>query len=100
MKRTLIAALIAAGLATTPALASSGQFELDISFDRADFATEEGARAEYARIREEIAKQCEVEDESQFTTRVAEQICMNRTMYKVIRAIDDDNLTAVHKASK
>ena len=101
MYRKLITAVFAAGLIATPALAASDTADLDISFDRADFATEEGAQAEYARITEEVAERCEeVNGDYAPITRFSVRACEKRTMDAVIASIDDAALTAIHTEAK
>jgi UrcA family protein len=58
MKRTLLAAALALSTLAAPAFAATGDFKMDVKFSRANLATAEGAAAEYARIRDQVAERC------------------------------------------
>lgn len=101
MKRTLIAAALAASLIATPAFAASNNFEMAVTFDRAAAASPEGARAEYKKIREEVSQRCAAEHENFSVGReFATKLCTARTMNVTVKAIGSPELTKVHAARK
>jgi UrcA family protein len=101
MKRTLIAAALAASLIATPAFAASDNFEMAVKFDRAAIANPEGARAEYTKIREDVSQRCAAEHANFSVGRdFATTLCTARTMNKVVKTIDSPELTKVHAARK
>ena len=101
MKRTLIAAALAASLIATPAFAASDNFEMAVKFDRAATESAEGAKAEYTKIRQEVSQRCAAEHEDFSVGRdFVTNLCAARTMNKVVKAIDSLELSKVHAARK
>ena len=101
MKRTLIAAALAASLITAPAFAASDTFDMAISYDRDAVATPEGAKAQYKVIHAQIEDRCEAEhSDLQLGQKFAVTICTVRTMDKAINSIASPQLTQVHAARK
>lgn len=100
MFRTIATLAVAAGIAASPAFAASDDFELAIEFDRANFATPAGAAVEYERISDEVKDQCKEDVVYKGVRRVINIAqCEKETMQKVVIAINDANLTAVHTAA-
>ena len=105
MKRTLLAAAVALSTLAAPAFAATGDFKMDVKFSRANLATAEGASAEYARIRDQVAERCATEQPvTGGRLNVARdfqiEACTERTLTAAIRDIGNAKLTAVHKATK
>ncbi len=105
MKRTLLAAALALSTLVAPAFAATGDFKMDVKFSRANLATEEGASAEYARIRDQVAERCATEQPvTGGRLNVARdfqiETCTERTLTAAIRDIGNAKLTAAHKAAK
>lgn len=101
MKRTLIAAALAASLITAPAFASITTFDMPISFDRDAISTPEGAKAEYQTIRAQVTERCELEHaDIEIGHAFAVKICTARMMDKAVRSIDSPQLTQVHAVRK
>ena len=99
MKRPLIAAALVAALLAAPALAASNDFEMAVTFDRANADTPEGASVEYRTIRTQIVERCAAEHENfQVGQDLATSLCTARTLNKVISAINIPALTEVHAA--
>ena len=101
MKRSLIAAALAASLIAAPAFAASDTFDMAISYDRDAAATPEGAKAQYKVIHAQVADRCEAEhSDMQIGQTFAVTICTVRTMDKTIKSINSPQLTQVHAARK
>ncbi|MBU1288191.1 MAG: UrcA family protein [Alphaproteobacteria bacterium] len=101
MKRSLIAAALAATLIAAPAFAASDTFEMPISYDRDAVATPEGAKAQYQIIRSQVAERCATENADMAIGHTfANTICTTRTMDKAVKSIDSPQLTQVHAARK
>ena len=101
MKRSLIAAALAASLIAAPAFASSDTFEMPISFDRDAISTPEGAKAEYQIIRAQVTESCESEHaDMEIGHAFAVKICTSRMMDKAVRSIDSTQLSKVHAGRK
>ena len=105
MKRTLFAAALAVSTLAAPAFAATGDFKMDVKFSRATLATAEGAAAEYARIRDQVAERCASEQPvTGGRLNVARdfqiEACTERTLTAAIRDIGNAKLTAAHKAAK
>lgn len=101
MYRSLIAAAVLFGAVSTPALAATDTFKMDVEFTRENLATAKGASAEYRDIREQVADRCESEHaEMSFGKDFAIKACTERTLSRTIRKIDNPNLTAVHAARR
>jgi UrcA family protein len=101
MKRSLIAAALAASLIAAPAFAASDTFNMAISYDRDAATTPEGAKAQYKVIHAQVADRCEAEHSNlQLGQTFAVTICTARTMDKAIKSIDSPQLTQVHAAKK
>lgn len=99
MKRTLIAAALAASLITAPAFAASDTFDMAISYDRDAAATSEGAKAQYQVIHAQVVDRCEAEhSDLKIGQTFAVSICTTRTMDKAIKSINSQQLTQVHTA--
>jgi len=105
MKRTLLAAALAVSTLAAPAFAATGDFKMDVNFSRANLATAEGASAEYAKIRDQVAERCSAEhsvtgSRLSFGREIQVSACTERTLSSAVRDIDNANLTAAHKAAK
>lgn len=97
MKRLIIAAALAATVAT-PALAASDTFRMDIIYSSANLSTHAGAEAEYEYIREQVTERCQSEHASEFRffpERVT-KICTDRTLARAIQKINHPMLDRVH----
>jgi UrcA family protein len=105
MKRTLLAAALALSTLAAPAFAATGDFKMDVKFSRANLATAEGASAEYARIRDQVAERCaDVQPVTGSRLKIGREFqvsaCTERTLTAAVRDIGNANLTAAHKAAK
>jgi UrcA family protein len=101
MKRSLIAAALAASLVAAPAFAASDTFEMPVSYDRDALTTPEGAKAQYQIIRRQVAARCATENADMAIGHTfANTICTARTMDKAVKSIDSPQLTQVHAARK
>ena len=99
MKRPLIATALVAAFVAAPALAASNDFQMAVTFDRADAETPEGASVEYRKIRKEVVERCAAEHENfQVGQDLATSLCTAQTMNKAISAINIPALTEVHAA--
>ena len=101
MYRSILAATLAAVTLAAPAFAATDTFKLEVDFSRANLATEEGASAEYAKIRDQVADRCIAEHaEMRFATAFAIKACTNRTLSRAVRQIAEPVLTSVHFEAK
>ncbi len=104
MKRPLIAAALVLSAVAAPAFAATGDFKMDVKFSRASLATPEGASAEYAKIRDQVAERCanaqQGSNKMNFTRDFQIETCTDRTLSAAVRDIANPNLTAVHNAAK
>lgn len=101
MYRSLLAATLAAATLAAPAFAATETFKLEVDFSRANLVTEEGASAEYAKIRDQVADRCIAEHaEMTFAKAFAVEACTSRTLSKAVRQIADPVLTSVHLEAK
>lgn len=100
MKRTLIAAALAATIAV-PAFAASDTFRMDINYTRANLETPAGAAAEYDQIRKQVTARCAAEHASLkiFPAQV-ERICTAGLMDKAVRQISHPLLSEVHTSRR
>lgn len=97
MYRSLIAASLAAATLAAPAFAATDTFRLEVDVSRANLVTEEGAPAEYARIRNQVADRWIAEHAGMtFAKAFAAEACTNRTLSKAVRQIADPVLNSVH----
>jgi UrcA family protein len=97
MYRSIIAATLAAATLAAPAFAATDTFKLDVDFSRANLVTEEGASAEYSKIRDQVADRCIAEHAGMRSAKAfAVEACTNRTLSKAVRRIANPVLTSVH----
>lgn len=97
MYRPLIAAALAVTTLAAPALAASSTFRMEVAYTPAKLATQTGAAAEYASIREQVIERCEAElAEVKYGQQIAIRACTERTLTNTVRAIGNANLTKVH----
>ncbi len=73
---------------------------MEVEFSRANLATVEGASAEYAKIRDQVADRCVAEhprtNRMNFARSIHIEACTDRTLAAAVRDIANPNLTAVH----
>jgi UrcA family protein len=101
MYRSLTAASLAAATLAAPAFAATDTFRLEVDFSRANLVTEEGASAEYAKIRNQVTDRCVAEHAGMtFAKAFAAEACTNRTLSKAVRQIADPVLNSVHLETK
>ncbi len=97
MYRPLIAAALAVTTLAAPALAASSTFRMEVAYSKANLATQTGAAAEYANIREQVVERCESEHaDLKFGQGFAIHSCTERTLTNAVRAIGNANLSSVH----
>ncbi len=97
MYRPLIAAALAVTTLAAPALATTSTFRMEVAYTPAKLATQTGAAAEYASIREQVVERCEAElADVKYGQGIAIRACTERTLTNTVRAIGNANLSSVH----
>ena len=89
-------------VALTTALAASAgdaarRDQLVIRYAAYELATPGAATALYRRINNEVKAYCEDRGILTVTRKRQEQACRTETLEKVVRELDDDRITAIHR---
>ncbi|MCA8899843.1 MAG: UrcA family protein [Hyphomonas sp.] len=104
MTRSLIRPLAAIALAASacaPAFAASEPFRMEVQYDRTALETQDGADAQYKRVKAQVTERCTTEsDIFMYGKDYAISFCEKKTMTSVAHTIDHPNFTAAWKADR